>query len=154
MIEFFHLFSVVSFNSYSICIFSTSNVGAGCSLFALPVHFTLSLLSYVCTALNEYVPSSLGLATRSGNSINSLGPMPLSFAFQVIFVILPFCLYLNYIYILLQVEYLTLVLLLEYLIRLFQYDLLFNWHSNIHFFVRSRFNCFWIYRHMCISIFK
>ena len=116
---FFIFFSVVFFNSYSICIFSTSNVGAGCSLFALPVHFTLSLLSYVCTALNEYVPSSLGLATRSGNSINSLGPMPLSFAFQVIFVILPFCLYLNYIYTLLRVEYLTLVLLLEYLIRLF-----------------------------------
>ena len=124
------------------------------------VHYSLcpSILLYLyyhmSAALNEYVPSSLGLATRSGNSINSLGPMPLSFAFQVIFVILPFCLYLNYIYTLLRVEYLTLVLLLEYLIRLFQYDLLFNRYSNIHFFIRSRFNYFWIYRHMCISIFK
>ena len=150
----FFIFLALFLFSYSICIFPLPMLEQDVHYSLLPVHFTLSLLSYVCTALNEYVPSSLGLATRSGNSINSLGPMPLSFAFQVIFVILPFCLYLNYIYTLLRVEYLTLVLLLEYLIRLFQYDLLFNRYSNIHFFIRSRFNYFWIYRHMCISIFK
>ena len=81
---------------FELAPFFTVVVGAGCSLFSLPVHFTTSPLSYVWYAFHLNVPSSSGLAATIGNSINSLGPIPLPVAFHVIFVILPFLSFLNW----------------------------------------------------------